>query len=338
MTYTFIYLHDTSHNVSLYLVGRIHPRDRPPNMNYTLNQLRIFLKVVQTESVTRAAEELHLTQPAVSMQLKNFQAQFEIPLTEVLGRKLHITDFGHEIARSAETIMEQVHAINYKTMAHRGQLTGRLKIAVVSTGKYVMPYFLADFIKAHPGIELTMDVTNKSEVLRSLQNNDAGMALVSILPTDMAVERLDLLKNKLYLVGRIKDPPQRVADPRKTFPELPLIFREKGSGTRQTMERFIEKRDLRVLRKMELTSNEAVKQSLLAGLGYSIMPLIGIRNELQQGELSIIPVKGLPITTTWSLIWLKGKKHAPAPQAFLEHLRQHRAHIVKEKFSWYEGY
>lgn len=307
-------------------------------MNYTLNQLRIFLKIVETESVTRAAEELHLTQPAVSMQLKNFQAQFEIPLAEVLGRRIHITDFGREIARSAEAIMEQVHSINYKTMAHRGQLTGKLRIAVVSTGKYVMPYFLADFIKEHPGIELTLDVTNKSEVLRSLQSNEAGLALVSILPTDMAVERLDLLKNKLYLVGKVQDHPKKAADPRKLFRDLPLIFREKGSGTRQTMERFIEKHDLQVLRKMELTSNEAVKQSLLAGLGYSIMPLIGIRNELQRNELSILPVKGLPITTTWSLIWLKGKKHAPAPSAFLDHLRESKARIIKEHFSWHEGY
>ena len=102
-------------------------------MKYTLNQLQIFLKVVQTKSVTKASEELHLTQPAVSIQLKNFQDQFDIPLTEVIGRKIYITDFGHEIAESAENIINQVYAINYKTMAHKGQLTGKLKISVVST-------------------------------------------------------------------------------------------------------------------------------------------------------------------------------------------------------------
>ena len=307
-------------------------------MNYTLNQLRIFLKIVQTQSVTKAAEELHLSQPAVSIQLRNFQAQFEIPLTEVLGRRIHITDFGHEVALSAETIMEQVDAINYKTLAHKGQLTGKLKIAVVSTGKYVMPYFLADLIKAHPGIELMMDVTNKSEVVKSLQDNEVNFALVPILPTGLAVERMDLLKNKLYLVGNAKRTMKRPTNSRAFFQQLPLIFREKGSGTRQTMERFIESNDLKVLRKMELTSNEAVKQSLLAGLGYSIMPLIGIRNELQNKELAIIPLKGLPITTTWSLIWLKGKQHSPPSSALIDHLKANRASIVKEKFSWYEGY
>lgn len=307
-------------------------------MNYTLNQLRIFLKIVQTQSVTKAAEELHLSQPAVSIQLKNFQAQFEIPLAEVVGRKIHITDFGREIAESAENILEQVHAINYKTLAHKGQLIGRLKISVVSTGQYVMPFFLADFIKAHPGIELMMDVTNKSEVVKSLQDNAVNFALVSILPSTMAVERMDLLRNKLYLVGNANSTLKATKNVREIFKQLPLIFREKGSGTRQTMERFIEGNELKVLRKMELTSNEAVKQSLLADLGYSIMPLIGIRNELQNKELKIIPVKGLPITTTWSLIWLKGKQHSPASLSFLDYLKKNTARIVQEKFSWYEGY
>ncbi len=107
-------------------------------MNYTLNQLNIFLKIAQTGSVTKAADELHLTQPAVSIQLKNFQEQFDIPLTEVVGRKIYITDFGREIAEAAENIINQVHAINYKTLAYKGQLAGRLKISVVSTGKYVI--------------------------------------------------------------------------------------------------------------------------------------------------------------------------------------------------------
>ncbi len=167
-------------------------------MNYTLNQLQIFLKIVQTQSVTKASEELHLTQPAVSIQLRNFQDQFDIPLTEVIGRKIYITDFGREIAKAAEVIIQQVHAINYKTMAYKGQLTGRLKISVVSTGKYVMPYFLSQFMQQHPGIELEMDVTNKQKVIESLENNEVDFALVSILPKNLSIEKLDLLQNKLF--------------------------------------------------------------------------------------------------------------------------------------------
>lgn len=307
-------------------------------MNYTLNQLQIFLKIVQMQSVTKASEELHLTQPAVSIQLKNFQDQFEIPLTEVIGRKIHITDFGHEIAEAAENILNQVYAINYKTLAHKGQLTGRLKISVVSTGKYIMPYFLADFMKQHSGIELLMDVTNKNKVVESLVNNEVDFALVSILPTTLKIEKMDLLQNKLFLVNDKKTKFKKSITISEILKDLPLIFREKGSGTRQNMESFIERNNISVLKKMELTSNEAVKQAILAGLGCSIMPLIGIRSELHNDELQIIPIKGLPIKTTWSLIWLKGKKHSPVSLSFLDYLMKEKNQIVQDKFSWYEQY
>jgi DNA-binding transcriptional LysR family regulator len=305
-------------------------------MNYTLNQLQIFLKVVQTGSVTKAAEALFLTQPAVSIQLKNFQDQFNIPLTEVVGRKLYVTEFGKEIAQAAEEIVNQIHSINYKTLAYQGQVTGRLKISVVSTGKYVMPYFLSGFIRQHPGIELVMDVTNKEKVIESLENNEVDFALVSILPSALNVERLDLLQNKLYLVGNSQNSQQHIT--LEDFESLPLIFREKGSGTRTTMEAFIKHKNISVLKKMELTSNEAVKQALLAGFGYSIMPLIGIRNEISNEELKIIPIKGLPIKTMWSLIWMQGKKHSPVSDLYLQYLQQAKAEIIEEKFSWCEQY
>ena len=307
-------------------------------MNYTLNQLNIFLKIVQAQSVSKAAVELHLTQPAVSIQLKNFQDQFDIPLTEVVGRKIYITEFGLEIAQAAENIINQVHAINYKTMAFKGQLSGRLKIAIVSTGKYVMPFFLSDFINEHTGIDLLLDVTNKSRVLESLEKNEIDFALVSILPSHLQIDKIDLLTNKLFLVGNSNTRIQTEKKGKEIFEDLPLIFREKGSGTRQTMERFIEQNNLTVVKKMELTSNEAVKQALLAGLGYSIMPLIGIKNEIENHELCVIPIPGLPIQTTWSLVWLKGKKHNPVSQSFLTFLNANKSRIVEEKFNWYEKY
>jgi len=307
-------------------------------MNYTLNQLQVFLTVTQTQSVTKAAEELHLTQPAVSIQLKNFQDQFDIPLTEVVGRKIYITDFGKEIAALAESILNQVSTINYKTHAYKGQLTGRLKISVVSTGKYVMPYFLSGFLRQHPGIHLMMDVTNKTQVIESLENNEVDFSLVSILPQPLNVEKLDLLQNKLYLVGNAEQKFKKTMHTKEMLKELPLIYREKGSATRQAMEQFIEHHHVPVIKKMELTSNEAVKQAVLAGLGYSIMPLIGIKNELYSGELQIVPMKGLPIKTVWRLIWLKGKKHSPVAGAFIQHTKNEKSNIVGTVFDWYERY
>lgn len=307
-------------------------------MHYTLHQLQVFLKITQTLSITKASEELNLTQPAVSIQLKNFQDQFDIPLTEVVGRQIYITDFGKEIAAAAENILNQVYAINYKTMAYKGQLTGRLKIAVVSTGKYVMPYFLSNFIKQHEGIELNMDVTNKTKVLENLENNEIDFALVSVLPTNINIEKLDLMQNKLFLVGNSSIEVKSNQKLKDLFENSPLIFREKGSGTRQTMETYLDKHNISALKKMELTSNEAVKQALLAGLGVSIMPLIGIRNELHNGELQIIPAKGLPIKTNWSLIWLKGKRHSPVSESFITYLKKHKSEIVHDTFRWYEQY
>lgn len=307
-------------------------------MNFTLHQLIVFQKVVQTQSITKAAAELHLSQPAVSIQLRNFQDQFDIPLTEVINRRLYITDFGKEIAAATENILNEVHSINHKMMDYKGKITGRLKISIVSTGKYIMPAFLSGFIRKHEGVELKMDVTNKSKVLESLENNEVDFSLVSVLPENLSIEKMELLQNKLFLVGNKEWKNKAKQNDKKIFETVPLIYREAGSGTRHTMEKFIERNKLPIRKKMELTSNEAVKQAVIAGLGFSIMPLIGIKNELQEGDLQIIPVKGFPIKSVWNLIWLKGKKFSPAAHEFLNYLRWEKINIIREKFGWYENY
>ncbi len=307
-------------------------------MNYTLHQLQVFLKVTQTQSITKASEELHLTQPAVSIQLRNFQDQFDIPLTEVVGRKLFITDFGKEIAIAAERILNEVNAINFKTLAYKGQLTGRLKLSVVSTGKYIIPYFLTDFLKQHKGIELILDVTNKAKVLESLENNEVDFSLVSVLPDNLQIEKEELMLNKLFLVGNKQEVYLNNNYEKDILENLPMIYREQGSGTRRIMEKFIEENHLPIQKKMELTSNEAVKQAVVAGLGYSIMPLIGLKNELLNNDLQIIPVKGFPIISTWHLIWVKGKNFSPVAQALLNYIRQEKDRIIAEKFRWFEQY
>ena len=307
-------------------------------MNYTLSQLEIFLKICQNQSITKAAEELHLTQPAVSIQLKNLQNQFDIPLTEVIGRKLYVTDFGKEVAKMAENIIFQAHEIAHKSKAFKGELSGKLKISVVSTGKYVIPYFLASFLKKHPGVALKLDVTNKLKVLENIANNEVDFSLVSVLPSDMNIENLELLQNKLYLVtGKNSKYPKKKYDV-SILEELPIIYREKGSGTRYTMERYFESKGILLRKQMELTSNEAVKQAIIAGLGSSIMPLIGLKNEIFSGELKIIPVKGLPIKSSWQLIWQKNKGFSPVASAFLQHLREEKDQIIQKDFSWYEEF
>jgi DNA-binding transcriptional LysR family regulator len=303
-------------------------------MHYTLHQLIIFLKITETKSITKASEALHLTQPAVSIQLKKFQDQFDIPLTEVIGRQLYVTDFGKEIALAAQKIVYEIQAINYKTSSFKGQLSGRLKISVVSTGKYVIPYFITDFLKENSAVELELDVTNKLKVIESLQYNEVDFSLVSLLPENMDIEKIDLMENRLYFVGNKEYTFSEKMNDKSIIENIPIIYREKGSGTRQVMERFLESNKLQLVKKMELTSNEAVKQAVIAGLGCSIMPLIGIKNELNNGDLHIIPIKGLPLKSTWSLIWLKQKNLSPVATAFTNYLLNNKTKIMAEKFSW----
>ncbi len=307
-------------------------------MNYTIRQLEIFLKIVQLKSVTKASEELYLSQPAASIQLKNFQLQFDIPLFEIINRRIYITEFGYEVAHSAEHILNEVERLQAKVFKYKGQIKGVLKFSVVSTGKYIMPYFLTDFIKLHPKTELFIDVTNKKKVLDSLSKNEADFSLVSVQPSSDSFEKIDLMPNRLFLIGRKKKKQMGNETLESILKENALIFREKGSGTRQLMEHFIETKKLKIDKKMTLMSNEATKQAVLAGLGYSIMPLIGIKNEILNNELHIIPLKGLPIKSNWSLIWPKGKVLSDIAKAYVDYLHLDKSNIITKYFDWYDNF
>ena len=303
-------------------------------MHYTLHQLKIFLQIHKHKSITKAADELCLTQPAVSIQLKKLQDQFEVPLTEVIGRQLYVTDFGEKIAEVSNRILEEADVIRTTLNEYKGLLVGKISISVVSTGKYVIPYFLTQFIKEHPEVEFTIDVTNKSKVLKSLTRNTTDFCLVSVLPTDIPLEKIELMDNKLYLIGH-----KEATTPSKQLSstdlgDLPLIFREEGSATRTAMETFLTVNQVKVNKSLELVSNEAVKQAVNAGLGYSIMPLIGLRNELKSGDLKIIPTNGLPIITSWNLVYNRDKKLSPVAKAFLKHLKDTKEDIIKKHFDY----
>jgi DNA-binding transcriptional LysR family regulator len=298
-------------------------------MNYTIHQLAIFLKVVEKKSITKASEAMFMTQPAVSIQLKKLQEQFEIPLFEVVNRKTHITDFGYEVAASAQKIMDEIHQLSSKTMSFKGLLAGKLKIMSVSTGQYIIPYLLTDFLNQNKGVDLQLEVTNKNEVVSALENNTVDFALVSVLPSQLDLEFEDLIDNELYLVGKKKKKQTKKMDAKTFFNDVPIIFRESGSGTRTSMEEFLKFNGIKGRVKLEVTSNEAVKQAVLAGLGYSVMPKIGIHKELTENSLSIVPIKGLPIVTKWRLVWLKGKKLSPIASEYLHYIRSNKQNLIQ---------
>jgi DNA-binding transcriptional LysR family regulator len=203
----------------------------------------------------------------------------------------------------------------------------------VSTGKYVLPYFLTDFLQNNPGVEISIDVTNREKVFHSLENNEVDFSLISTDINSPSFEYIDILENDLVLVGNAKTAGHKPTFAFQEFnKELPLIFRENGSGTRKIMETYLKKQGIHVLKKIELQSNEAVKQAVIAGLGYSIMPMIGIKNELKNGQLAVIPRSGLPITTTWKLIWHKEKNPSPVARAFMNYVIENKDAIKKNHF------
>lgn len=295
-------------------------------MNFTLHQLQILLEISRQDSLTKAAEEMFMTQPAISIQLKNLQSQFDIPLTEKIGKKIFLTDFGKSIVEIAENILKEADGLRYKTKEYRGLLTGKLRISSASTGKYVIPYFLSPFIHQYPGIDLTLDVSNKTTVIENLRNNEIDFALVSVIPEKLKVAEEILVENKLFLIGNTK----------KYQKDKPLIYREEGSATRMAMDAYFNKKNRKQTKRksISLTSNEAVKQAVIAGLGQSILPLIGIKNELENEQLFIIPSRDLPISTYWRLIWLKDKKLSPIAEAYLNYLREEKEQLIQKNFAW----
>ncbi|MFQ3180452.1 MAG: DNA-binding transcriptional LysR family regulator [Polaribacter sp.] len=305
-------------------------------MNFTLHQLKVFTTIVENKSITKAANELNMTQPAASIQLKNFQDQFDIPLSEIIGRKFYVTDFGREIYLIAVEILNKTETIQYKTEAFKGLLSGKLKISVVSTGNYVMPYFLSGFLKKYPKVELVLDVSNKTTVIKDLEQNQVDFSLVTVSPSHLEIEELPIMDNHLVLVASKEN---KIISEKGTsiFKTIPLIYREEGSGTRHTMQQFFKQEKIAPKIKLELTSNEAIKQAVVANIGVSIVSLLSIKNELLQNELKIIPAKGLPLKSVWKLIYLKKKTLSPVAKAFLEYVASEKETVYKNYFSWIDN-
>jgi DNA-binding transcriptional LysR family regulator len=252
----------------------------------------------------------------------------------VVGRRIYITKFGEEVAEAAKKIMEEVKQIDYKALSYQGELAGKLKIAIVSTAKYVMPYFISDFINEHRGVDLVMDVTNKASVIKALENNEVDFALVSTIPKKLKINRIELMKNQLFMVGGKDYKMKGEYLSKSEFQKLPLIYREQGSATRLAMEKFIDSKKVSTYKKMELTSNEALKQAVISGLGFSIMPLIGIKNAVAIGDLQIIPVKGLPMVTNWNLIWLSSKNMSTIAKSLIDHVNENKQAVIAKHFGW----
>jgi DNA-binding transcriptional LysR family regulator len=202
-----------------------------------------------------------------------------------------------------------------------------------------MPYFLRKFLSDNPQVELEMEVSNKNKVLEGLRNNEVDFALITVLPTDIDLYEEILMPNRLFLFGAADSVlPTSDGAGATLFKELPLIFREEGSGTRHSMQQYFQKANISPRVGLSLSSNEAVKQAVIAGLGYSVLPLVSVGDELKLNKIAIIPVKGFPLRTQWRLVWLQKKQLTAVAASFQKYMREHKQEIYQTHFAYLESY
>ena len=288
-------------------------------MNLTFRQLRLFLALADTGSVSAAARAMHVTQPTASMQLKEITQAVGMPVYEVIHRRVHLTEAGRELARTARAIAGEWEVLQQKFDAMRGLTRGRLKVALVSTAKYFVPRLLGTFCALHPEIEISLEVLNRDGVVARLRDNLDDLYIMSTPPTDIDLEDTVFMPNPLVLVAQPSHPLAR----RRQLPidELAgerFILRERGSGTRMAAEQLFRQQKFRPRLRMELGSNEAIRQAVAGGLGVAVLS----RHALDDGRhgVAVLNVDGFPLHSQWHVVHPKGKRLSPIAAVFREHL------------------
>ena len=283
----------------------------------TLRQFRVFEAVARHLSFSKAAAELHLSQPAVSMQVKGIEAILGLPLTEQLGKKIYLTDAGREVLHASRQITARLDDLQANLAQLRGIEGGRLTLAVTTTVSAVATGILARFRGRHPGVAIHLDVSNRESVLGQLAANRIDLAIMGQVPDGLDLEATRFMDNPLVVIA----PPGHALAGKKQVPladlaSEPFLVRESGSGTRGAMTRFFEDRGLELVTSMEMSSNEAIKQAVEAGLGLGILSLQTLELELALGRLAVLDVEGLPIMRHWYVVHRVDKRLSPAAARF----------------------
>ncbi|HHC72710.1 MAG TPA: LysR family transcriptional regulator [Thiotrichales bacterium] len=289
-------------------------------MHLTLQQLRLFEAVVRHGSFTRTAEEMHLTQPAVSIQIKRLEEQMGTPLLEQVGKKIFPTAAGRVVHAAAGDILSRLEALEGEMEILKGEVRGPLQLSVVTTGKYFMPHLLGHFLQLYPDVEPRLKFTNRARVVERLLANEDDFVVMGQIPEDD--ERLVSYPFLENILGFVATPDHPLAGRRNISLEEAVaqrfIVREPGSGTRLVLERLLRKAGLEVEPYMELGSSEAIKQAVLAGLGIAVLSLHSLRLEQATGKLVVLDVEGFPVRRRWYAVHLKGKRLSLAARTFLE--------------------
>jgi DNA-binding transcriptional LysR family regulator len=299
-------------------------------MHITLRQFQVFEAVARLLSFTHAAKELHLSQPAVSMQIKQMEEQIGLPLFEQLGKQVFLTEAGREAYRYSRVIAQQLEEFETVIEELKGAQRGKLTISVASTANYFIPALLGVFHARFPDVTVSLNVTNRETLLRQLSENEVDLVVMGQPPKDMDLEAGAFMDNPLVVIA----PPDHPLAKEKNIPIARLgdevfLTRERGSGTRSAIERFFKQHEVPLNTGMEIASNEAIKQSVQAGLGLGLLSRDTLEMELALGKLVILDVEGFPIVRHWYVMHRKGKRLTAVAQAFKDFLLTEAGTILR---------
>lgn len=303
----------------LNLYRRIAITGELPLNQATLHQLKVFEAAARHGSFTRAAEELFLTQPTVSMQIKQLTKSVGLPLFEQVGKRLFLTEAGRELFGTCRQIFETIAQFEMKVANLKGLKQGQLRLAAITTAKYFVPRLLGPFCQLYPGIEISLQVTNHERILERMINNMDDLYIISQVPDHLDVNLQPFLDNPLVVFASVNHPLAKEKNiPIERLANEPFIMREPGSGTRRAVQSLFDEHDIKVKVKLELGSNEAIKQAIAGGLGISVLS----RHTLMPNtpELTILDVEHFPIKRTWYMVYPSGKQLSIVARTYFEYL------------------
>ncbi|MBF0244273.1 MAG: LysR family transcriptional regulator [Planctomycetes bacterium] len=301
-------------------------------MHLTIQQLRIFEAVARNSSVTRAAEELFLTQPAISIQTKRLEENIGYPLFEHIGKRMFLTVAGEVLYQASRDILDRIIDLEGSLDERAGKVRGPLRLSVVTTAKYFMPHLLGAFLKLHPDVEPRLTVTNRAKVLTRLNDNSDDLVIMGQVPEELDVEAHQFLNNNLVVVAHPDHPLARRKREisLKQIVEERFLVREEGSGTRSAVDRLLAENGLRITPFMELGSGEAIKQGVMAGIGVSALSTLSVRLEQSTGLLTPLKVEGFPLVRPWHCVHHRHKHLSKTAQSFRDFLLEKGEALLKE--------
>jgi DNA-binding transcriptional LysR family regulator len=294
----------------------------------TLHQLKVFEATARHGSFTRAAEELFLTQPTVSMQVKQLTKAIGLPLFEQVGKRLYLTDAGRELFSTCQDIFQQLEQLEMTIADLKGMKQGKLRLAVITTTKYFMPRLLGPFCQQYPGVDVSLIVTNHERVIERLADNQDDLYVMSQIPENLDVKSHAFLENPLVVVAPLHHPLAKEKNiPLKRIAEEPFIMREPGSGTRRAFQKLLDAQKLSVKVRLELGSNEAIKQAIAGGLGLSVLSRHTLLTD--NSDVTVLDVEGFPIERYWYIVYLAGKQLSVIAETFLDYMQQAAAELAE---------